>query len=91
LVVCQLLTIDDGFNRSTNVVIVVVVGITDIGGSIINILDRFEIDSCECCWCFRSVLSKSIGVAGGELVSTFVVSRIVISAAKDRPQAQTKR
>jgi len=36
-------------------------------------------------------LSKSIGVAGGELVSTLVVSRIVISAANDRPQAHTKR
>ncbi len=67
---------------------VVVVG---CGLSIINTRCRFEIDSCECCWCFRSVLSKCIGVAGGELVSTLVVSRIAISAENDRPQVHTKR
>jgi hypothetical protein len=32
-----------------------------------------------------------MGVAGGELVSTLVVSRIAISAANDRPHAHTKR
>ncbi len=69
-------------------VVVVVVG---CGLSIINTRCRFEIDSCECCWCFRSVLSESIGVPGGELASTLVVSRIVISAENDRPQGQTKR
>jgi hypothetical protein len=32
-----------------------------------------------------------MGVAGGELASTLVVSRIAISAKNDRPQGQTKR
>jgi hypothetical protein len=40
---------------------------------------------------FRSVFNESIGVAGGELASTFVVSRMVISAENDRPQGQTNR
>jgi hypothetical protein len=36
-------------------------------------------------------LSESIGVAGGELASTLVVSRIVISVENDRPQGHRKR
>jgi len=88
---CQLLRKFDEFNRSivvTVVVAVVVVGIIDVDGSIAVSFGRFEFDSCGY---LRSVLSASIGVAGGELVSTFVVSRIDISAANERPHAQTKR
>lgn len=59
--------------------------------SIINTRARFDNDSCECCTCFRSVLCESMGVAGGELVSTLVVSRMVISAENERPQGQLKR
>ena len=38
----------------------------------------------------RSVLNENSGVFGGELFSTLVVSRIVISAENDRPQGQVK-
>ncbi len=74
---------DDEFNN------VVVVGCS---ASIIDTRDRFEIDSCVCCCCcLRSVFNESIGVAGGELVSTFVVSRIVTSAENERPQGHKNR
>jgi hypothetical protein len=68
-----------------------VVGIIEVVGSISYIFVRLNAGICTCDWCLRSALDMSMGVAGGELVSTFVVSRIVTSVVNERPQWQTKR